>query len=117
MDNELVAVSPRHSVRLELEYLTMVRTAPRRDFVVRTITHREANGMQLMSADIVIAGAATREKFPAANEYPLHFRKTYYPGRLHGDPKHEFDMHAAASSVIGIPAPIGYTHEEFRSCL
>jgi hypothetical protein len=116
-DHELIAVSPRHSVRLELEYVMMVRKAPRRDFVVRTIAHREANGLQLMSADIVIAGDETREKFPAAKEYPLHFRKTYYPGRLHGEPKHEYDLHAAASAVIGIPAPIGYTHHEFRSCL
>lgn len=116
-DHELIAVSPRHSVRLELEYVTMVKKAPRRDFVVRTIAHREANGMPLMSADIVIAGEETRERFPAARSYPLHFRKTYYPGRLHGDPKHEYDLHAAAAKVIGIPEPIGYTHEEFRSCL
>jgi hypothetical protein len=116
-EHELIAVSPRHSVRLALEYLTLVRTPPRRDFVVRTITQREANGMPLMSADIVIASAETREKFARAKDYPLHFRKTYYPGRLHGDPKHEYDFHARAAEAVGIPAPIGYSSDEFRSCL
>ena len=35
---------------------------------------------------IVIAGQETRSEFPLAATYPLHFRKTYFPGRLHGDP-------------------------------
>lgn len=116
-DDQLTAVSPRHSVRLASEYLLLFNRAPSRDFVVRTITRREANGSPLMSADIVIASEETRARFPLANTYPLHFRKTYYPGRLHGDPKHEVDSHARASKLIGLPPPIGFTDSEFRACL
>lgn len=116
-EEELVRVSPRHTVRLASEYALWVRRAPKKDFVVRTIMAREANGLPLVSADIVIAGEETRAKFPLAAEFPLHFRKTYYPGRLHGDPKQEFDRQTEASALIGIPPPIGYGPDVFRSCL
>jgi hypothetical protein len=115
--DERIAVSPRHSVRLAQELVPFVHVAPRHDFVVRTIGRREANGMPLMSAEIVIAGADTRERYPRAAQYPLHFRKTYYPGRLHGDPHDEFDRQADAAELIGIPPPIGWSHDTFRSCL
>jgi hypothetical protein len=114
---ELIDVSPRHAVRLAEEYVALVRKAPKRDFVVRTIARRQANGLPLMQADIVIAGQDTRQRFSSADRYPLHFRKTYYPGRLHGDPKVEFDRQSEASAVIGIPPPIGYEDEVFRTCL
>jgi hypothetical protein len=116
-EEELIPVSPRHSVRLADEYLALVRKAPRRDFVVRTITKREANGLPLMSAEIVIAGQETRAEFPLAATYPLHFRKSYFPGRLHGDPKLEFDCQARASELIGVPPPIGFGPQTFRACL
>ncbi len=118
MDEEvLVAVSPRHSVRLAREYAVLLERAPRQDFVVRTIMKREAQGMPLVSADIVIAGVDARALFPLAQRYPLHFRKTYYPGRLHGDPKEEFERQSEASAIIGLPPPIGHTPSTFRSCL
>jgi hypothetical protein len=113
----VIAVSPRHSVRLATEYAGSIKKAPFRDFVVRTLVKREANGMPLMSAEIVIAGAETREEFPLAASYPLHFRKSYFPGRLHGDPRHEFECHAAASKLIGVPPPIGAGERVFRACL
>jgi hypothetical protein len=116
-EDSTIHVSPRHSVRLAREYVTIVEKAPQRDFVVRTITKREAGGMPLMSAEIVIAGADTRAAFPLAAEYPLHFRKTYFPGRLHGDPKDEYERQLRASELIGIPPPIGHTPSEFRTCL
>ena len=118
MDEDItVPVSPRHSVRLAREYETIVKKGQRRDFVVRTITKREAGGVPLMTAEIVIAGEETRQQFPLARDYPLHFRKTYFPGRLHGDPKDEFERQARASAVIGLPHPIGYTPSVFRTCL
>jgi hypothetical protein len=116
-DDVVIAVSPRHCVSVGPEYAAMVTRAPRQDLVVRTITRREANGMPLMSADLVIASEDTRVKFAAARTYPLHFRKTYYPGRLHGDPKHEFDRQMEAAALIGLPPPIGYAADVFRSCL
>jgi hypothetical protein len=116
-EDTTVPVSPRHSVRLARELVTIVNKGQRRDFVVRTITKREAGGVPLMTAEIVIAGEETRQEFPLAREYPLHFRKTYFPGRLHGDPKDEFDRQARASALIGVPSPVGHTPNVFRTCL
>lgn len=115
-EDQLVQVSPRHTVRVGAEYAVFIKKAPRQDFVVRTIMKREANGMPLVSADIVIAGEETRASFPLAASYPLHFRKTYYPGRLHGDPRQERDRQNEAAEVLGIPPAIGATHQIFRSC-
>jgi hypothetical protein len=115
-EDQLVQVSPRHSVRIGPEYAAWIERAPRQDFVVRTIMKREANGMPLMSADIVIAGEETRANYPLAESYPLHFRKTYYPGRLHGDPRQERDRQNEAAEILGIPPAIGATHQIFRSC-
>lgn len=116
-EDSTVPVSPRHTVRLAREYVIIVQKAQRRDFVVRTITRREAGGVPLMTAEIVIAGEDTRAEFALAREYPLHFRKTYFPGRLHGDPKDEFDRQTRASEIIGIPLPIGHSPTVFRTCL
>src|ERR1700753_227040 len=116
-DDRMVRVSPRHSVRLAREYGDLIAKAPKHDYVVRTIVRREANGMPLMSAEIVIAGTATRKAHPLAGEYPLHFRKTYSPARLHGDPQKEYEHQARASEIIGVPPPIGYGNDVFRSCL
>jgi hypothetical protein len=113
----LVKVSPRHSVRLAQEYLAIIERPRRDDFVVRTVARKEANGTPLMSAEIVLAGRATRERFPLADQYPLHFRKTHFPGHLHGDPGIEFARHKDASEIIDIPAPIGFDERTFRACL
>jgi len=115
-EDQLVQVSPRHSVLVGPEYAAWIKRAPRQDFVVRTIMSREANGMPLVSADIVIAGEETRANYPLAASYPLHFRKTYHPGRLHGDPRQERDHQNEAAEVLGIPPAIGATHQIFRSC-
>ena len=112
-----IAVSPRHMVTLAREYVALVDRAPSHDYVVRTLAKREAGNMPLMSGDLVIAGEGTRKEYPLAAVYPLHFRKTYFPGRMHGDPKLEFDNLARASELIGVPPPIGYASRVFRSCL
>ncbi|HEY3594767.1 MAG TPA: hypothetical protein VGL13_12870, partial [Polyangiaceae bacterium] len=116
-DGELIAVSPRHAVRVGEEYVALIKRAPSRDFVVKTIINRHANGLPLMQADIVIASYDTRQRFPAAAQYPLHFKKTYFPARMHGDPKVEFDRQSDAANILSIPAPIGYDAESFRTCL
>jgi hypothetical protein len=113
----LIPVSPRHGVRLAEELHGIVQKPQRRDFVVRTLVKRMANGLPLMSAEIVIAGAETRAEFPLAAEYPLHFRKTYFPGRLRGDPKDEFERQSEAATLIGVPPPIGFGENVFRACL
>jgi hypothetical protein len=116
-DERLVPVSPRHSVLLSREYLTFIDTPPQRDYVVRTVAKRQVGKMMLMSGDLVIASAETRTTFPLAARYPLHFRKSYFPGQMHGDTKDEFDNHTRAAALIDIPLPIGHTPNTFRSCL
>lgn len=112
-----IGVSPRHRVRLASEYLLLLERPPQRDFVVHTIEKREANGLPLMAAEIVIASAQTRSEYPLAQAYPLHFRKTYFAARLHGDPRVEFESSALASTLAELPPPIGHTEHQFRSCL
>jgi hypothetical protein len=112
-----IKVSPRHTIRLAREYLPIVERAPSKDFVVRTLVRRQVNGMPLMSAEIVIASAEARAEFPLAKEFPLHFRKTYFPGRLHGDPADEFAAQAEAARLIDVIPPIGFGPTVFRSCM
>jgi hypothetical protein len=116
-DHRWIAVSPRHRVRLASELLLLIDRPPQRDFVVHTIEKREANGLPLMAAEIVIASAQTRSEYPAAAAYPLHFRKTYFAARLHGDPQVEYDCSLKASELADLPPPIGHTAHIFRSCL
>jgi hypothetical protein len=111
-----IQVSPRHHVALTDDYLPMIDRAPREDFVVRPLAHRKAGEMTLMMGELVIAGAATRDRYELARVYPLHFRKTYYPGKLHGDPRTELELHQLASTLIDVPPPIGSTPNTFRSC-
>jgi hypothetical protein len=116
-DEQLVAVSPQHSVFLASELCALFERAPRQDFVVRTLTKRMAGSLPLMAAELVIAGVETRESYPLAATYPLHFRKTYFPGRMHGDPKEEYECQATAAELLGLPPPIGHSPNSFRSCL
>ena len=112
-----IAVSPRHTVLLAAELSPFIEKPPWQDFVVRTLVRREANGMPLMAAELVIAGQETRRAHPAAETYPFHFRKTYFPGRLHGDPGVEFEQQQLASQLGATPPPIGHAPTVFRSCL
>jgi hypothetical protein len=116
-ETRAIAVSPRHTVLLAAELFPLVEKPPKQDFVVRTRARREANGLPLMTAELVIAGAETRRAHPAADTYPFHFRKTYFPGRLHGDPEVEFERHQRASELCATPPPIGHAPTVFRSCL
>ena len=112
----LISVSPTHHVRLAQEYHHLIHNPPGTDFVVRTIALRKAGDLPLMSAQLVIASADTRRTFPGAETYPLHFRKTYFPASLHGDPQVEYQRQLRASELLPLPAPIGWTPLTFRSC-
>jgi hypothetical protein len=113
----VVQVSPRHAVTVDDDYAALIKRAPQQDYVVRTLARRMAGDTPLMSGELVIAGLGTRSAYPLAEAYPLHFRKTYYPGRLRGDTEGEFARHTEASVILGIPAPIGFAGGTFRSCL
>ena len=116
-DDWLLAVSPKHGVRLARELVGLIERPQQSDYVVRTIARREANGLPLMSAEIVIAGRETRDMHPLAVTYPLHFRKTYFAARLRGDTAREFANNARASAILGLPPPIGFGVDVFRGCL
>lgn len=112
-----VPVSPRHRVTVGDDYFALIERAPVQDFVVRALATRSAGGTPLMSGELVIAGYPTRQQYPLAKRFPLHFRKTYHLGQLRGDPAGEFARHEQASAVLGIPPPIGHARNVFRSCL
>jgi hypothetical protein len=112
-----VAVSPGHTVLLVPQLLPPLLRPQRQDFVVRVHAQREANGLPLMAAELVIAGVETRERHPAAVTYPLHFRKTYFPGRLHGDTRVEYENQLLASQLCATPPPVGFEDTVFRSCV
>jgi hypothetical protein len=95
----------------------MIQRAPEQDFVVRTLARTMAGDTPLMIGELVIAGRATRDRHPLSNAYPLHFRKTYFPGRLRGNAEIEFDRHNRVSDVLGIPPPIGQAGGTLRTCL
>lgn len=116
-ESQRIAVSPRHTILLAAELLPLIKKPPSRDFVVRTLARREANGMPLMAAELVIASYETRRAHPAAETYPFHFRKTYFPGRMHGDPAEEYAHQLLASQLSGTPPPIGHEDSAFRSCM
>jgi hypothetical protein len=115
-EQRAIAVTPDHMVRIAAEYLPLIDRPPSRDFVVHSIEQRQANGLPLMAAEIVIAGSQTRAQFQLAAQYPLHFRKTYFPARLHGDPQQEYDHALQASKLAHLPPPIGSSHNTFRCC-
>jgi hypothetical protein len=116
-DDPLIRLSPRHYVRLAPEIVAVIDRPQRSDVVIRTIRRKEANGLPLMAGEIVVAGRETRRAFPLAETYPIHFKKTYFPGRLHGDPGIELARHQEASEIIDIPPPIGCDERSFRACL
>jgi hypothetical protein len=116
-EDRRISVSPRHHVLLAREYVALVERAPKRDFVVRTLMRRQVGDLLLMTAELVIAGEETRALHPLSVAYPLHFRKTYFPGQLHDDPQVELDNYALASRLTSLPPPIGCTANVFRSCL
>lgn len=111
-------VSPRHQVTVDDDYFAMIQRAPQEDFVVRTLAKTMAgDDTPLMTGELVIAGYGTRQRFPLADTYPLHFRKTYFPGRLRGDTEVEYERHLRASEVLCIPPPIGRSGGTYRTCL
>jgi hypothetical protein len=112
-----IAVSPRHRVLLAPELYQLVEAPPRRDFVVRTLARKQANDLPLMEAELVIAGTETLAEHERARTYPLHFRKTYFPGRMGAETREEFAHHLRASELTTVPPPIGCGPRVFRSCL
>ena len=94
----------------------MLDNPPEHDFPLHTIARKTApDGRPLVHSELVIAGRRTRDVFPLAARYPVHFLKSYHPWTLHGDPGAEFENTRAASEILGSPPPIGFDANTFRS--
>lgn len=112
----MVRVSPHHQIDLAEALRPMIGRPPAHDFVIRRLARKTANQEPLVQSELVVAGADTLALYPLAREYPVHFRKTYYPICFHQDPSLEFENQLAASRAIDVPPPIGCTRTSFRSC-
>lgn len=111
-----VALSPLHRVELAEACGPLLKKPPERDFPLHTIALKKSpDGRPLVHAELVIAGRATREQFPAAREFPVHFLKSYHPWSLHGDPGVEFARTGIAASILGSPPPVGHDANSFRT--
>ena len=62
-----------------MELYPLVEKPPRQDFVVRTRARREANGLPLMTAELVIAGEETRRTHPAGRDLPAALSQDVLP--------------------------------------
>jgi serine/threonine protein kinase len=112
----VISVSPTHQIELDESLLSLLEQPPDRDYVIRQLSQKVVNGQPLIQGDLVVAGEETRNEYPLAQTYPVHFRKTYYPICFHQDPGREYANHLAASRIIDVPPPIGSTRTTFRSC-
>jgi len=112
----LIPLSELHKIRLAEAYLPLIYNPPRQDFTLHTIATKEALGQKTMLAELVIASRETREKYPRAALYPVHFKKTYLPGALHRPTEEEFAAMQTAFSLLSYPPPIGYSPHTIRCC-
>ena len=115
-EESMVPVSPSYNIELDESVQWMLQSPHEQDYVLRKLSDKSVNGLPLIQGELVIAGSQTREEFPLAEKYPVHFRKTYYPICFHQDPRREFDNQLAASKIIDAPPPIGSSRTTFRSC-
>ena len=113
----MIELSPYHHIELTPAWEELKENPPDRDQVIRTVSKKLVNDQPLIQGDLVFAGLDTRAKFPLAEKYPVHFRKTYYPGAFHKPPQREYDHHMRISEIIDVPPPIGATKDTFRSCM
>jgi hypothetical protein len=111
-----IPLSPFHSIEIAESLSHLVSQPREKDFSVRTISRKTApDGRELVRMELVIAGRQTRSAFTRAEQYPLHFLKSYHPWSFHGDPQVEFDNHQVAAEILGIPGPIGCDASSIRA--
>lgn len=112
----MIALSEYHRIELAKGYQPLLDRPPQRDHVIRTVARKLIHGQPLVSGELVISGCETLEKYPRARLFPVHFRKTFYPGCFHKDPRFEYESHVKAAEIIALPPPIGFARKSFRSC-
>lgn len=111
-----VRVTPVHAIELPEALFRLVEQPPEHDFVLRRLSEKLANGEPLIQGELVVSGKDTLAQHPLAREYPVHFRKTYYPTCFHQHPDRELRRHQRAAEILPLPPPIGCTRTSFRSC-
>jgi hypothetical protein len=111
-----IRVTPVHAIEIPEDLFRLVEHPPELDFVVRRLSEKLANGQPLIQGELVIAGKETLAQHPLAHDYPLHFRKLYYPTCFHQHPDRELRHHERAAQVLSLPPAIGCTRTSFRSC-
>lgn len=113
----MIELSPYHQIKLNPAWEALKDNPPDRDQIIRTVSRKMLNDQPLIQGDLVFAGLDTQAEFPLAKKYPVHFRKTYYPGAFHKPPQREYDHHLQISGILEVPPPIGATRNSFRSCM
>ena len=113
----MIELSQYHQIELAPAWEALRDNPPDRDQVIRTVSRKMLNDQPLIQGDLVFAGMDTKAKFPLAEKYPVHFRKTYYPGAFHQPPQREYDHHLQIADILDVPPPIGATKNSFRSCM
>lgn len=112
----MIALSTIHKIELNQNLKTILKNPRNKDFLVHNImTKRSPNGEPLVSTELVIAGNKTRNQFPKAKKYPLHFVKRYGPTSFHSDPKIEYDNSCKIAEILKNPMPIGFNSNTFRN--
>ena len=115
-DQTRVPLSPLHSIEIAESLQDLLGRPREKDFPIRCIARKVGpDGRELVQMELVIAGRQTRAAFPLAEQYPVHFLKSYHPWSFHGDPRVEFENHQEAAAILGIPEPIGCDANTFRT--
>lgn len=111
----MVKLSELHSIQLAEAYEHLLTRPQQKDYTLHNIYLKTANDTPLKQAELVLAGKQTREAIPLTAEYPVHFKKTYFPQSLFTDPKVEFASTQKAAEILGMPGPIGFEANVFRN--
>ena len=112
----MIALSTLHKIELNQNFRTVLKNPRNKDFLVHNImTKKSPNGEPLVTTELVIAGKITRNQFPRAQQYPLHFVKRYGPTSFHSDPKIEYDNSCKIAEILKNPMPIGFNSSTFRN--
>lgn len=111
-----IRLSHLHSIEIAEGLRHLLEQPQENDFPVHSVSQKLGpDGRELVSTHLVIAGWKTRREFAAAEHFPIHFLKSYYPWTLHGDPRIEYENSLVASRILGSPPPIGFDDSSFRT--
>ncbi|MDF1755045.1 MAG: hypothetical protein P1U89_19810 [Verrucomicrobiales bacterium] len=111
-----IALNPNQKVELIPELAALVEKPPDHDVVIRSLSKKQVNDTPLIQGDLVIAGKDTLGNYPEAAQYPVHFRKTYYPTSFHPPATIEYEKHRKIAEILTVAPVIGAEPNSFRSC-